>query len=97
MRNTVQFNFVDLFCGAGGLSSGLEKAGMNCVLGTDQEKSAIATFKINHKNSEAFTDEDGITKVVKRWINWRDADVRNVEELKPLLEFIKQSYDANQK
>ena len=49
----------------------------------------------NHK--ESFTDEDGITKVVKRWINWRDADVRNAEELKPLLEFIKQSYDANQK
>ena len=64
MRNTVQFNFVDLFCGAGGLSSGLEKAGMNCVLGTDQEKSAIATFKINHKNSETFTDD--ISKLDKR-------------------------------
>ena len=50
-----------------------------------------------YNRKESFTDEDGITKVVKRWINWRDADVRNAEELKPLLEFIKQSYDANKK
>jgi DNA (cytosine-5)-methyltransferase 1 len=41
MRKTAQFNFVDLFCGAGGLSTGLEKAGMNCILGTDQEKSEL--------------------------------------------------------
>ena len=52
-----KFNFVELFCGAGGLSSGLEMAGMRCVLGTDQEKSAIATFRKNHKNSETFTDD----------------------------------------
>ena len=50
-----------------------------------------------YNRKESFTDEDGITKVVKRWKDWRDADVRNAEELKPLLEFIKQSYDANQK
>ncbi len=58
-----KFNFVDLFCGAGGLSSGLEMSGMRCVLGTDQEKSAIATFKKNHKNSETFTDD--ISKLTK--------------------------------
>ena len=64
MRKTAQFNFIDLFCGAGGLSSGLENAGMNCILGTDQEKSAMATFEKNHKNSETFTDD--ISKLDKR-------------------------------
>ena len=38
-------------------------AGMRCVLGTDQEKSAIATFRKNHKNSETFTDD--ISKLTK--------------------------------
>ena len=43
-----KFNFVDLFCGAGGLSCGLEMSGMTCVLGTDQDKAAINTFQKNH-------------------------------------------------
>ena len=58
-----EFNFVDLFCGAGGLSCGLEMSGMNCILGTDQEKSAISTFKKNHPNAETFVDD--ISKLTK--------------------------------
>ena len=58
-----EFNFVDLFCGAGGLSCGLEMSGMNCLLGTDQEKSAILTFKKNHPNAETFVDD--ISKLSK--------------------------------
>lgn len=47
-------NFIDLFSGAGGLSCGLELAGMNCVLGVDMDKHAIETFKNNHHSAETF-------------------------------------------
>lgn len=49
-----QLNFIDLFSGAGGLSCGLELAGMNCVLGVDMDKNAIETFKNNHHEAETF-------------------------------------------
>ena len=47
----MNYNFIDLFCGAGGLSYGFEKVGLNCLAGVDHFKNAIETFKINHKNS----------------------------------------------
>ena len=47
-------NFIDLFSGAGGLSCGLELAGMKCVLGVDMDKNAIETFKANHHFAETF-------------------------------------------
>jgi DNA (cytosine-5)-methyltransferase 1 len=47
----MSFNFIDLFCGAGGLSEGLTKAGMNCLVGIDSLKPAIDTFNKNHKGS----------------------------------------------
>ena len=66
-----KLNFIDLFCGAGGLSSGLIKSGMNCLLGIDFLEPAIETFKQNHKSSigicgdlrEIKTEE--IKKVIK--------------------------------
>jgi DNA (cytosine-5)-methyltransferase 1 len=47
-------NFIDLFSGAGGLSCGLELAGMKCVLGVDMDKHAIETFKANHHFAETY-------------------------------------------
>ena len=52
-----RFNVVDLFCGAGGLSCGLEMAGMRCLLGVDFDKTAMATFKRNHKHAEVFVGD----------------------------------------
>lgn len=49
-----QLNFIDLFSGAGGLSCGLELAGMNCVLGVDMDKNAIETFKANHHKASSY-------------------------------------------
>lgn len=45
--------FIDLFCGAGGISCGLEMAGFNCLLGIDFDKSSLETFQFNHPNSKA--------------------------------------------
>lgn len=49
-----QYTFVDVFSGCGGLSNGLEQAGMKCLLGIDFDKDAIETFKINHDDAEAY-------------------------------------------
>lgn len=50
-------NFLDLFCGAGGLSCGLEMAGLNCLLGIDHVETAIETFRKNHEHSEAIVGD----------------------------------------
>ena len=46
--------FIDLFCGCGGFSYGMEQAGHHCLLGVDFNKDAIESFKKNHPRSEAF-------------------------------------------
>lgn len=45
------YNFIDLFCGAGGFSKGFELAGLNCIGGIDNVQPAVATHQLNHKNS----------------------------------------------
>ena len=47
------FNVIDLFCGAGGLSYGFEKAGCNVLVGIDNDAMALETFKANHKGAQA--------------------------------------------
>ncbi len=43
----------DLFCGAGGLSTGLEMAGFRSVLGLDYDRHAIVTYAKNHPEAVA--------------------------------------------
>jgi len=45
------YNFIDLFCGAGGFSKGLELAGLNCIGGIDNIEKTVETHAFNHKNS----------------------------------------------
>lgn len=45
------YTVVDLFCGAGGASTGFINAGFNVVLGIDYFKPAITTYMANHPNS----------------------------------------------
>lgn len=53
-KQKTKLNFIDLFSGAGGLSCGLEMAGLNCLLGVDFNQDAIDTFKKNHPKSEVY-------------------------------------------
>jgi DNA (cytosine-5)-methyltransferase 1 len=46
----------DLFCGAGGLSLGLERAGLKVVIGIDQDAYAIATHRAQHAGLSASWD-----------------------------------------
>lgn len=48
------YKVLDLFCGCGGLSLGLEKAGFDISLGIDIWPDALKTFKENHKGSNTF-------------------------------------------
>lgn len=50
----ISYTFIDLFSGCGGLSSGLEMAGHQCLLGVDANKEAIASFAANHKTAETY-------------------------------------------
>lgn len=47
------YNVLDLFCGAGGLSYGFEKAGFNILLGIDNDAMAIKTFEKNHSRAKS--------------------------------------------
>lgn len=42
-----QYDFIDLFCGAGGLSVGLEQEGFRPVVAVDKDQSAILTYRFN--------------------------------------------------
>ena len=53
-KNKMPLNFIDVFSGAGGLSCGLELAGMKCLLGIDMDKNAMLTFKANHHSANTF-------------------------------------------
>lgn len=44
---------IDLFCGAGGMSFGFEKAGYDILLGIDNDAKALETFKLNHKGAKS--------------------------------------------
>lgn len=45
---------IDLFCGCGGLSLGLEQAGFSIVLGIDNCKDALSSFRRNHSGAEIY-------------------------------------------
>ena len=45
--------FADLFCGAGGLSTGFKSAGLQPVWAVDIDPAAVITYKHNHADSKA--------------------------------------------
>ncbi len=48
-----KYNVIDLFCGAGGLSCGFERAGYNILLGIDNDAMALKTFEANHDGAKS--------------------------------------------
>lgn len=46
------FNAIDLFCGAGGLSCGLQQADFNIALGVDINKAALITYQKNFPKTQ---------------------------------------------
>lgn len=56
---------VDLFCGCGGLSLGLEQAGMNVVAGMDNWKPALDMYRRNLKHEAVTADLNNVASTVK--------------------------------
>jgi len=48
---------VDLFCGAGGLSNGLEQAGFFAACGVDCDPHALRTYAANHPQAKSICDD----------------------------------------
>ena len=58
--NTNAFKFIDLFCGAGGLSVGLEHEGFVSDIALDKDKSSLLTYHINRpylKDEQIINDD----------------------------------------
>ncbi len=49
-----KYTAIDLFCGAGGLTVGLQKAGFNVLAGLEISEAAIETYSMNHKNHKLY-------------------------------------------
>lgn len=61
-----RYNILDLFCGAGGLSLGFEKAGFSVVKAVDIDPWAINTYNINRK--EKVAEVLDVTKLTKDYL-----------------------------
>lgn len=72
----MKFKAIDLFCGAGGLSTGLKKSGFRLCLGVDIDEKALKTYKCNLKRTKVLKEDikkvtgEKITKLTG--INRRD-------------------------
>ncbi len=57
MSKNKQLTAIDLFCGCGGISVGLENAGFFVMAGVDIEKKYIASFRHNFPNTRTLTSD----------------------------------------
>ena len=53
MKASSVFTFVDLFCGAGGISLGFQQAGFRCARAIDNDEAAVRTCRLNFQNHVA--------------------------------------------
>lgn len=53
-----QFTFIDLFCGCGGFTLGLERAGFRCLAAIDFNAEAVTTFKANFRKDTLALHKD---------------------------------------
>lgn len=76
-----KMTFVDLFCGAGGLSKGLEMSGLEGVCGLDWFKEACMTYNRNFDHSFVNGDikspeiKEQFYETVKKQLNGRHLDI----------------------
>lgn len=62
--NTKKYNVLDLFCGCGGMTQGLQKAGLNVVTGIDIWDKAIKSYGCNFSHKAICADLTGLSPQV---------------------------------
>ena len=63
------FNFIDLFAGAGGMSSGFSMEGYKPIVANEIEKNFIETYKNNHPNTKAILGDINDKKIKDKLIS----------------------------
>ncbi|WP_045461990.1 DNA cytosine methyltransferase [Caballeronia cordobensis] len=53
----LHYTAIDLFCGAGGLTVGLKKAGFRVLAGVERNPVAAETYKLNNRKSRLYEDD----------------------------------------
>lgn len=51
-KEKAPYKFIDLFCGAGGFSCGMQQAGLECIGGIELNEVIAKTHQLNHKSSQ---------------------------------------------
>lgn len=64
---------IDLFCGAGGLSYGLELAGIDVIAGFDNDERALKTFSLNHAAAKVHAAD--LSKPLEGLSNYKGIDM----------------------
>ena len=68
--NNIELNAIDLFCGAGGLSRGLEDCGINVRLGVEFNPIAATTYQNNLHGNVIIDDIRNIpSEVIMNMLN----------------------------
>jgi DNA (cytosine-5)-methyltransferase 1 len=75
-----ELNVLDLFCGCGGLSIGLEQAGFNIKWANDIWEPAVESYKVNHPTTQLYAQDgrDFLNRIIERdksYPNPGDVDV----------------------
>lgn len=77
--NSSNLNFIDLFCGAGGLSLGFLQEGFNVNFACDIEEACIETYRFNHPNvpSKYIVNDDikNIENKINDYIRFKEVDL----------------------
>lgn len=77
---------VDMFCGAGGLSYGLEQAGWDVVAAVDNDREALNTYALNHMSTMGVSESPSkLTAVLKRDLSDRLSFEQLIGELRSAL------------
>ena len=74
-KKKINFNFVDFFSGAGGISIGLKNSGMNCIFANDFDSDVKKTHEKNYPNTK-FVFGDVREKEIKKKITNTVKDIK---------------------
>lgn len=66
IKKKSQYNVIDFFCGAGGLSLGFEQAGYNILMGIDFDEAALRTYEHNIEKAKGINEDLFDSNAIKR-------------------------------